>query len=166
MVRIAFPRATTPDDLQAICKRTMIVLFTCQHIYIREPSPSTEVRVKVVEYWPSHVRSDGLTQEGIDKLKILRVGDPTPTPSYHMDMAWQREFMRRCVHGEPIVLSYYIQRIHDDNVVLQDIEPSDESPVFDNIVEEAEMQDECCLCNSQRVQSCGMDCLLFAFSIF
>ena len=119
-----------------------------------------------MEYWPSHVRRDSLTQEGIDKLKILRAGDSTPTPSYHMDMAWQREFMRRCVHGEPIVLSYYIQRIYDDNGVLQDMNPFDERPVFGNIVEEAEMQDEHRLCNSQGVQSCGMVCLLFAFSLF
>ena len=67
MVRIAFPGTVTPEDIQAICKRAMIVLFARRHVYIREPSPSTEVRVKVVEYWPPHGRPDLLTQEGIDK---------------------------------------------------------------------------------------------------
>ena len=141
MIRVALPRAATHEDLQAICKRAMIVLFGRNRIYIRDPSPATNVRVKVVEYWPDGVRPDLLTDEGVAKLKALRGGDATPSPSHYMDRLWQVEFMKRCIKGEPIPLSYYIRKIYDDNGTLQDMQPFDEKPVFGNIVDPAHEYD-------------------------
>ena len=137
MIRIALPRGATHEDLQAICKGAMIVLFGRNRIYIRDPSPATNVMVKVVEYWPDNVRPDLLTTEGVTKLKALRGGDATPSASHQTDRLWQIEFVKRCLNGEPIPLSYYIRKIYDDNSTLQDMLPFDEKPVFGNIVDPA-----------------------------
>ena len=121
MVRVAFPKSATHEDLQALCKRAMIVLFGKNRIYIRMPSASMEARVGTVDYWPPMTKPDLLTKEGIAKLKTLRGGDATPSLTHFQDRTWQLEFVCRSIIEEPK---------YNGAGILEDMRPFDEKPDF------------------------------------
>ena len=128
MVRVALPRSGIHEDLQAICKRALFVLFGRTRMYIRHPSPEVNVRCQHADYWPAHEKADLLCPSGIDKLKAIRSGDGTPPPSYMADRQWQVEFIRRVLIGEPVYIRFFERNHIDDTGIRQGHQYVDEKP--------------------------------------
>ena len=95
MIRPLFNPTATPEDVNAILKRSFVIVFGRNHIYMREPSADPEQKMSVHAYWPTNSPKDLLSDAGIQKLRTYRGGDKTPPAVTGL---WCRPY-QTIVHG-------------------------------------------------------------------
>ena len=115
MIKPLFNPVATAEDINAILKRTFVVLFGKKMIYFRCPSPEPDAKVQKFSYWPEGHEKDLLSETGIQKLNAYRTGDKEPPASDHHDREWQLIFMTKILRGEELVLNFYTQIVYDEN---------------------------------------------------
>ena len=118
MIKPLFNPIATAEDVNAILKRTFVVLFGKKMIYYRCPSADPDAKVQKFSYWPEGHDKDLLSESGINKLNAYRAGDKEPPASDHHDREWQLIFMKKVLRGEPLVLNFYTQVIYDERDVM------------------------------------------------
>ena len=97
MFRVTFPPNIVDEDVMACLKRTHVILFGNNHVYMRLANPEP-VNVKVFNY-PS-TGKDLLTPECKDRLGQHKNGEVVHPPEAHMQ--WSTAFIRKCLRGEQV----------------------------------------------------------------
>ena len=141
MIRLLFSLTATPEDVNAILKRSFVIVFGRTHIYMREPSADPEQKVSVHAYWPTNSPKDLLSDTGIQKLRRYCGGDKTPPDSDADDRAWQLLFIKRVLHGETIQLQCYTRTQLDDTGVCTNRENVEIKPTLKELMDKRDTHD-------------------------
>ena len=95
MIRVAFNNNAYEEDIAALLKRCMIVLFGAKHVYVRRPT-TDKINVKVIKY--PNTGKDLLTSNCKDRFGLYKQGeDVTASPE---DFRWSTTFVRKCLKGD------------------------------------------------------------------
>ena len=95
MIRVAFNNNAYEEDIAALLKRCMIVLFGNRFVYVRRPT-ADKINVKVVKY--PNTDKDLLTAECKPRFGMYKQGDDMTAPPE--DFRWSTTFVRKCLRGE------------------------------------------------------------------
>ena len=109
LVRPAFWPQACPNDIEAVFKRSVIIVNTEKWVYIRR---ATEERVNVPRV-PSETRYF-LKESCLDKLKAYKEGSKAEPLGFVEDKAWEAQWMReRAEHPERPLLNIVGPSLHE-----------------------------------------------------
>ena len=95
MLRVAFNSQAYDEDIAALLKRCVMVIFGTKNVYLRLPSPA-KVNAKVITYPPSG--KDLLTAECKERFALYKAGEAVQAPV--SDSKWATAFVRKAIRGE------------------------------------------------------------------